>query len=79
MLFVYYVDLRTTSKLGVQIRKRGTNWYELRIVNSPKLKRTLTEIVVVDDFSENFASVKRRLFATFPNITPFALLEAKFS
>ena len=29
----------------------------LRIVNSPKLKRTLTEIVVVDNFSENFASV----------------------
>ena len=30
----------------------------LRIVNWPKLKRTLTEIVVVDDFSENFASFK---------------------
>ena len=36
-------------------------------------------IVVVDDFSENVASVKRRLFASFPNITPFTLLEAKFS
>ena len=28
MLLVFYVDLRTASKLGVQTRKRGSNFYE---------------------------------------------------
>ena len=34
-------------------------------------------MVVGDDFFENFASVTRRLFVPFLDITPFALLEAK--
>lgn len=28
MLLVFYVDLRTASKLGVQTRKPGSNFYE---------------------------------------------------
>ena len=32
-------------------------------------------MVVEDDFFENFASVTRRLFVPFPDITPFALFK----
>ena len=52
---------------------------DLRILNSRKLKRTLTEMVVDDDFFENFASVTRRLFAPLSDVTSFTLLANKMS